>query len=77
LEWVSPNLVRGVAAARQNVLLRSRSFLDHPRVTIDQDARRLASYGLRRMIPNRSHHIPNDWYRSVERDGGPVLISIS
>lgn len=77
LKWISPNLVRAGQFSRQPVLLRSTQFLDHPRIHIQQGARTLATYGLRKMIPNRSHHVPSDWYRSVDFDGGPVTVTVS
>ena len=77
LKWVSPNLVRAGDLTQRNVLLHSSQFLDRSRVRIEQDGRPLASYSLRRMIPNRSYHVPFDWYQSVDLDGGPVLFSVS
>jgi hypothetical protein len=59
-----------------SVLIRSRVFLDHPEVVVTQGRRVLASYRLRHMIPNRSHHIPSDWWGRLW-PGEDVLISVS
>jgi hypothetical protein len=77
LKWVAPNLVRSGQRAQQPVLLRSAGFLDHPRIRVEQDDRVLATYGLRRMVPNRSHRIPSDWQHAVDHHGGDVLVSVS
>ena len=57
-------------------VLRS-SFLNHPRIQVTQGPTVLASYGLRRMIPNRSHRIPSDWQRQVDLQSDELLISVS
>ena len=41
-----------------------------------QGDRLLASYRVRRLIPNRSHAIPSDWQRHV-RPQGDVRISLA
>ncbi len=77
LRWVAPNLVRTDHRSNQPVLLRSGEFLDRPRLQVEQGGRVLASYVLRRMVPNRSHHIPSDWCRAVDPGGDEVCISVS
>ena len=59
----------------QPVLIRSRVFVDRPRLEVTQGGRLLASYRLRRLIPNRSHAIPSDWWRACGPDED-VLISV-
>ena len=76
LHWVVPNRADPAHEGRQSVLIRSRAFLDHPRVVVTQGGRVLASYRLRHMVPNRSHHIPSDWWGRVQ-PGDDVLISVS
>ena len=58
------------------MLVRTRSFLDHPRLDVTQGGRLLASYRLRRMIPNRSHHIPSGW-QGLVRPEEDVLIAVA
>ncbi len=76
LHWVVPNRADPARAGDDPVLIRSRVFLDHPRVVVTQGGRVLASHRLRNMIPNRSHHIPSDWWGRVQ-PGEDVLISVS
>ncbi len=76
LHWVVPNRADRAREGDEPVLIRSRVFLDHPRVVVTQGGRLLASYQLRHMIPNRSHHIPSDW-RGRLHPGEDVLISVS
>jgi len=56
--------------------LRTRDFLSHPRVDVQQGGRPLGSYRLRRLIPNRSHAVPSDFLRLV-RPGEEVHLSVS
>ncbi len=76
LHWVVPNRVDPAHQGDGPVLVRSRVFLDHPRVVVTQGGRLLASYRLRRMIPNRSHPIPSGWWGQLRPDED-VLISVS
>ncbi len=76
LTWVSPNLVRLGESTVPTTLLRSLTFLERPRIRVEQDDRTLATYRLRRMVPNRSHHVPSDWRRVVDVQGGPVRLSV-
>jgi thioredoxin reductase len=76
LHWVVPNRVDPAHEVDGSVLIRSRVFLDHPEVVVTQGRRVLASYRLRHMIPNRSHHIPSDWWGRLW-PGEDVLISVS
>jgi thioredoxin reductase len=77
LHWVAPNLIRAAQPTDRPVLVRSTRFLEHPRILVEQDGRRLGSFRLRRMIPNRSHHIPFDWRRRVDIEGGDVHASVA
>ena len=56
------------------MLIRSRTFLDHPRLEVTQDGRPVASYRLRRMIPNRSQAIPADWQGRLKPGGEAVIM---
>ena len=76
LHWVVPNVVGRDAVPHDPVLVRTQSFLDHPRLDVTQGGRLLASYRLRRMIPNRSHHIPAGWQGRV-RPEEDVLIAVA
>jgi len=76
LHWVVPNRVDPARHRDEPVLIRSRVFLDHPRVVVTQGGRLLASHRLRNMIPNRSRHIPSEWWGRVCPDED-VLISVS
>ncbi len=76
LLWVVPNLAEPGRAGTEPLLVRTRAFLDHPRLEVTQGGRRLATLRTRRMIPNRSHTLPSDWLRLV-RPGEDVLLSVS
>jgi thioredoxin reductase len=75
LLWVVPNRTGPAGAGDEPVLIRSRVFLDHPRVIVTQGGRLQGSYQLRHMIPNRSHAIPSDW-RGRLRSDEDVLITV-
>jgi thioredoxin reductase len=75
LHWVVPNRTDPARAGGEPVLIRSRVFLDHPRVVVTQGGRLLGSSQLRHMIPNRSHAIPSGW-RGHLRPDEDVLISV-
>ncbi len=74
LRWVVPNRTDPAREGGEPVLLRSRIFLERPRVVVTQGGRLLASYQLRGMIPNRSHAIPSGWRGRLQSDED-VLIS--
>ena len=76
LLWVVPNLVEAGRAGTEPMLVRTRAFLDHPRLEVTQGGRLLGSFRPRRLIPNRSHTLPSDWLRLV-RPGEDVLLSVS
>ncbi len=75
LQWVVPNLVTPVSEPAEVVLVRSRHFVERPRVDVTQDGRLLGSYRMRRLVPNRSQRIPSGWQREV-RAGADVLVSV-
>jgi hypothetical protein len=77
LLWVSPNLAGPGREPGEPVLVRSNDFLKQPRIQVTQGTAVLASYGLRRMIPNRSHRIPSDWQHLVDPRADKVRISVS
>ena len=68
LRWVVPNLADPGTEPVEPVLLRSRVFLDHPRLEVTQGGRLLTTIGLRRLVPNRSHVIPSGWWRALRSD---------
>ena len=74
LLWVVPNLLTPMRRPGEPVLLRTRAFLGHARLEVRQGERVLATYRLRRVIPNRSHAIPSGWCLEV-RSGEDVGIS--
>jgi hypothetical protein len=76
LLWVVPNLTGANPPKGDAMLIRSRTFLDHPRLELRQAGRSVASYRLRRMIPNRSQAIPADWQGQLQSDG-EVSISVA
>jgi thioredoxin reductase len=76
LLWVAPNLIRPGHTGTEPLLVRTRAFLDHPRLHATQGGRLLGSFRPRRMIPNRSQGLPSDWLRRVE-PGEDVLLSAS
>jgi hypothetical protein len=76
LRWVVPSLVELGSAGAGSLLVRTKAFLDHPRLDVTQGDRLLGSYRLRRMIPNRSHSVPSDWLRSVQPEED-VHLSVS
>ena len=75
LHWVVPNRTDPGRAAGEPFLIRSRVFLDQPRLVVTQGVRVLASTRLRHMIPNRSQTIPSDW-RGRLRPDEDVLITV-
>ena len=76
LHWVVPNMMSPEDEPNDPVLIRTRSFLARPRLDVTQGGRLLASYRLRHMIPNRSHHIPSRW-QGLVRHGEDVLIAVA
>jgi hypothetical protein len=75
LAWAVPNLMEPDSDPGP-LLVRARAFLDHPRLDVTQGGRLLGSYRLRRMIPNRSHRVPSDWWRRANSQND-VCISVS
>ena len=73
LHWVVPNRTDPGRAAGEPFLIRSRVFLDQPRLVVTQGVRLLASYRLRHMIPNRSHAIPSSWQGRLRPDEDVVI----
>ncbi len=71
-----PNLAEPGRAGTGPLLVRTRTFLDHPRLEVTQGGRRLGSFRPRRLIPNRSHALPSDWLRLVQ-PGEDVVLSVS
>jgi thioredoxin reductase len=76
LLWVVPNLAWPGRAGTDPLLVRTRDFLDHPRLEVSQGGQLLGSFRPRRLIPNRSHALPSDWLR-LAQPGEDVLLSIS
>jgi thioredoxin reductase len=76
LLWVVPNLSGPEPLVGEPMLIRSRTFLDHPTVELTQGGRRVASHRIRRMIPNRSHAIPSGWQRHLS-SAEDVWISVA
>lgn len=76
LLWVVPNVTGPSRDGREPFLLRSRVFLDRPRLQVTQGGRLLGSHRLRRMIPNRSHILPSGWLDLVG-PGEDVRITVS
>jgi thioredoxin reductase len=77
LEWVSPNALAGGPPPRGRFLVRSREFLTHPRIEIEQDGRALWSGRLARLVPGRSGRLPEDWAARADPDGGPVTVFVA
>ncbi len=75
LQWVVPNLVAPASEAEGVVLVRSRHFVQRPRLDVTQGGRLLGSYRVRRLVPNRSQRIPSGWRREV-RAGEDVLVTM-
>ena len=76
LLWVAPNLAVPGGAATEPLLVRTRVFLDRPRLDVTQGGRLLGSFRPRRMIPNRSHALPAGCLRLVQ-PGDDVRLSVS
>ena len=76
LLWVVPNLAEPGRAGTEPLLVRTRAFLDHPRLEVTQGGRHLATLRPRHMIPNRSHALSSEWLRLVQ-PGEDVLLSVS
>ena len=77
LAWVSPNAIAGGPPPRGRFLLRSREFLTHPRVEVEQDGRALWSGRLARLGPGRSGQLPDAWTARVDPGGGPVAVFVA
>ena len=75
LLWVAPNLAVPGRAGTEPLLVRTRVFLDRPRLDVTQGGRLLRSFRPRRMIPNRSHALPSNWLRLVQ-PGDDVQLSV-
>jgi hypothetical protein len=74
---VSPNALAGGPPPRGRFLVRSREFLTHPRIEIEQDGRALWSGRLARLVPGRSGRLPEDWAARADPDGGPVTVFVA
>ena len=77
LDWVSPNALAGGRPPRGRFLVRSREFLTHPRIQIEQDGRPLWSGRLARLVPGRSGRLPDEWAARADPDGGPVTVFVA
>jgi thioredoxin reductase len=77
LDWVSPNALAGGPPPRGRFLLRSREFLTHPRIGIEQDGRALWSGRLARLVPGRSGRLPDEWAARADPEGGPVTVFVA
>jgi thioredoxin reductase len=77
LDWVSPNALAGGPPPRDRFLVRSREFLTHPRVEIEQDGRALWRGALARLVPGRSGRLPDEWTARVDPGGGPVTVFVA
>jgi thioredoxin reductase len=76
LLWVVPNICGPSSSNGERMLIRSRTFLDRPRLELTQGGRPVTSYRVRRMIPNRSLAIPSEWQRQL-RSAEDVWISVA
>jgi len=74
--WAVPNMVEPGRGSDAPFLVRTRAFLDHPRLQVTQGDRVLASVRLRRMVPNRSRALSSGWLHAV-RPGEDVVVSAS
>jgi thioredoxin reductase len=77
LAWLSPNALAGGPPPRGRFLVRSREFLTHPRVEIEQHGRGLWRGRLTRLVPGRSGRLPDEWTARVDPDGGPVTVFVA
>jgi thioredoxin reductase len=76
LLWVVPNLAVPGRPGTEPLLVRTRAFLDHPRLEVTQGSRLLGSFRPRRLVPNRSHALRADCMQLVQ-PGEDVLLSVS
>jgi thioredoxin reductase len=76
LRWVSPNVVSDASLPpRRRFLLRASTFIDRPRIEIQQEGRVLWSGRLRRLVPGRSASLSWEWIGSVDANSGPIELS--
>jgi thioredoxin reductase len=77
LRWVAPNRLADPLRPPPlgRLLLRVEGF-HSARLEARQDGRLLWS-GRRRLVPNRSVHLPARWLRRVDPAGGPVTLALS
>jgi thioredoxin reductase len=80
LLWSSPGRVGPAAAASpglpRGLVLRSEQFAGRATVLIEQGARQLGSFPVRRVAPNRSLRVPLEWAVQVDPDAGPVRVRL-
>jgi len=78
LRWISPNaVIPGETGTPQgHFLLRSDAWARRAEVTVAQGDAVLGAW-TRRLVPNRPVHLPDGWLARVEREGGPVRVSVS
>jgi thioredoxin reductase len=78
LAWISPNAVSSrELPPRRRFALRSRVFLDRPRIEIRQDGRAIGAARVRRLGPGRSAYLAAEWLEHVHLVGGPIEIEVS
>jgi thioredoxin reductase len=77
LAWVSPNALGGGSPPRARFLVRSHSFLTHPRIEVAQDGRALWNGRLARLAPGRSGRLPDEWTARADPEGGPVTVFVA
>jgi thioredoxin reductase len=79
LHWIAPNAVGEAREQppRRRFLLRSRAFLNRPRIEIRQEERVLWRGRLRRLVPGRSAQLDASWLGAVDLDGSQLEIGVA
>ena len=76
LHWIWPNAVATGASEPTTFRIRAREILGTRRVDVAQDGRMLFSGRVKRLMPGRSARLEGGWVKSVDHDGGPVVVSL-
>jgi thioredoxin reductase len=78
LAWMSPNAVSSrEQPPRQRFAVRSRAFLEKPRIEICQNGRTIWTGRVRRLVPGRSKYLPSEWLEQADLAGGPISVGVS
>lgn len=75
LHWIAPGRV--TPTDRLPYVLRTTTLLTRPVLEVTQDGRELYRHRLRTAVPNRTVRLPASWTHRVDRQGGPVRVTVT